>query len=56
MYIGAVPNRSSPPALLSLRDDEAGAERVAEILGQAQRREAVCFGCFITLMEVLCRV
>jgi ribonuclease VapC len=41
---------------VSLRDDEPGAERVAEILVEAQRREAVCYGCFITLMEVLYRV
>jgi predicted nucleic acid-binding protein len=43
-------------ALLTLRDDEPGAERVAALLAQAHRREAVCFGCFITLMEVFYRV
>jgi predicted nucleic acid-binding protein len=43
-------------ALLTLRDNEPGAERVAEILGQARRGEAACFGCFISLMEVLYRV
>lgn len=43
-------------ALLTLRDDEPGADRVADILGQAQRGEAACFGCFISLMEVLYRV
>jgi ribonuclease VapC len=40
-------------ALLTLRDDENGADEVAEALGQASRGEAVAFGCFITLMEVL---
>ncbi len=43
-------------ALLTLRDDEAGADRVAELLALAQRGEASCLGCFITLMEVLYRV
>jgi PIN domain nuclease of toxin-antitoxin system len=36
-------------ALLTLRDDEAGAEQVAEILALAQRGEARVSGCFITL-------
>lgn len=44
------------PALLTLRDNEPGADRVAEILALAQSSEVRCFGCFITLMEVLYRV
>jgi len=43
-------------ALLTLRDDEPGAERVAEVLHQAARGKARCYGCFISLMEVLYRV
>lgn len=43
-------------ALLTLRDDEDGAERVAELLAQAQAGKATCLACFITLMEVLYRV
>jgi predicted nucleic acid-binding protein len=43
-------------ALLTLRDDEPGADRVAEVLEQAQQGAARCLGCFITLMEVLYRV
>ena len=43
-------------ALLTLRDDEAGADRVAEVLGLASSAKAKCFGCFITLMEVYYRV
>lgn len=43
-------------ALLTLRDDEPGAARVAEVLEQAQQGAARCLGCFITLMEVLYRV
>ena len=43
-------------ALLTLRDDEPGAERVAEILDLAQRGQARVWSCFITLMEVLYRV
>ena len=43
-------------ALLTLRDDEAGAERVAEVLGLAISGKAKCYGCFITLMEVCYRV
>jgi predicted nucleic acid-binding protein len=43
-------------ALLTLRDDEAGADRVAELLEQAQQGAARCLGCFISLMEVLYRV
>ncbi|MBI5900714.1 MAG: PIN domain-containing protein [Rhodocyclales bacterium] len=43
-------------ALLALRDDEAGAERVAGLLGQAQVGRAACFGCFMSLMQVYYRV
>jgi len=43
-------------ALLTLRDDEAGADRVAEVLALAIDGKAKCYGCFITLMEVLYRV
>ncbi len=43
-------------ALLTLRDDEPGADRVAEILGLALQGETTCHACFITLMEVLYRV
>jgi len=39
-------------ALLTLRDNEAGAEQVAEFLYQAQQGKAQCFGCFMSLMEV----
>ena len=43
-------------ALLTLRDDEPGAERVAELLARAQAGKLRCLGCFVTLMEVLYRV
>lgn len=43
-------------ALLTLRDDEPGADRVAEVLQQAAKGKARCYGCFISLMEVLYRV
>ena len=43
-------------ALLCLRDDEPGAQRVAEILALAQGGQAQCAGCFITLMELMYRV
>jgi ribonuclease VapC len=43
-------------ALLTLRDDEEGADQVAEILGQASRRQSLCFACFLTLMEIFYRV
>lgn len=43
-------------ALLTLRDDEPGAQRVADVLQQAARGKAHCYGCFISLMEVLYRV
>jgi predicted nucleic acid-binding protein len=43
-------------ALLTLRDNEAGADRVAEVLGLGGTGSAKCFGCFITLMEIHYRV
>lgn len=43
-------------ALLTLRDDEPGAERVAEVLHLAAKGKARCYGCFISLMEVLYRI
>ena len=43
-------------ALLTLRDDEPGADRVAELLQLAAKGRARCYGCFISLMEVLYRV
>ncbi|HAY27442.1 MAG TPA: VapC toxin family PIN domain ribonuclease, partial [Candidatus Accumulibacter sp.] len=43
-------------ALLTLRDDEPGAARVAELLEQAQAGTVRCFGSFISLMEGLYRV
>jgi hypothetical protein len=42
--------------LLTLKDNEPGADQVAEILYQAQQHKAQCFGCFMSLMEVLYRV
>ncbi len=43
-------------ALLTLRDDEPGADRVAEVLQLSANGKAHCYGCFISLMEVLYRV
>jgi predicted nucleic acid-binding protein len=43
-------------ALLTLRDDEDGAGQVADILQQAQQGKSQCYGCFMSLMEVLYRV
>ena len=43
-------------ALLALRDDEAGAEDVANLLYQAQDQQVECVACFMTLMELLYRV
>ncbi len=43
-------------ALLTLRDNEAGADEVAALLDQAQDNTAECFACFITLMELFYRV
>jgi predicted nucleic acid-binding protein len=43
-------------ALLTLRENEPGADEVAEILYQTQQGKAQCFACFMSLMEVLYRV
>jgi predicted nucleic acid-binding protein len=43
-------------ALLTLRDDEPGADRVEEVLRLASENKAKCYGCFMSLMEVLYRV
>jgi predicted nucleic acid-binding protein len=43
-------------ALLALRDDEAGADRVAALLAQSARGKSACLGCFMSLMEVMYRV
>ena len=43
-------------ALLTLRDDEPGADQVADLLYQAQTGDSRCFICFISLMEILYRV
>jgi len=43
-------------ALLALRDNEQGANRVAELLDDAADGGPTCHGCFMTLMEVLYRV
>lgn len=43
-------------ALLALRDNEAGAERVAALLKEAALGNQRCYGCFMSLMEVYYRV
>ncbi len=43
-------------ALLTLRDDEAGADRVAALLEQSTKGKSQCLCCFMSLMEVLYRV
>lgn len=43
-------------ALLALRDDEPGADRVAQVLGLTTEGKARSFACFVTLMEVFYRV
>ncbi len=43
-------------ALLTLRDDELGAQRVSDVLQLASQGKAKCYGCFMSLMEVLYRV
>ena len=40
-------------ALLALRDDEDGAERVAQLLQAAQGGESCCLVCFTSRMKVL---
>ncbi len=43
-------------ALLTLRDNEAGADEVADLLYQSQAGQAQCLACFMTLMEIFYRV
>ena len=43
-------------ALLTLRDDEQGADQVADLLYKAKHNDTQCFCCFISLMEVFYRV
>ena len=43
-------------ALLTLRDDEAGAQQVADILAATLGQRAECYACFMTLMELTYRV
>lgn len=43
-------------ALLALRDDEPGAERVSQLLQAAAQGGEPCYGCFLSLMEVFYRV
>lgn len=43
-------------ALLTLRDDEPGADRVAELLEQSGRGKVQCLGSFMSLTEILYRV
>lgn len=43
-------------ALLTLRDNEPGAERVAALLDAAARGDFACHGCFISQMELMYRV
>ena len=43
-------------ALLTLRDDEAGADLVAALLYESQRGAVTCFASFMTQMEILYRV
>ncbi len=43
-------------ALLTLRDDEEGADTIADILHECQSGQAKCFACFMSQMEILYRV
>jgi len=43
-------------ALLTLRDDDPGADQVAELLRRSREEKSRCFICFISLMEILYRV
>jgi predicted nucleic acid-binding protein len=43
-------------ALLALRDSEPGAERVAALLKGSALGEQLCYGCFMSLMEIYYRV
>ncbi len=43
-------------ALLALRDDESGADQVAELVGLAHARQCVCLASFVSLMDLIYRV
>jgi predicted nucleic acid-binding protein len=43
-------------AFLALRDNEDGADTVADILRMALSKKANCLACFLTLMEIFYRV
>jgi len=43
-------------ALLTLRDDEAGAQTVADLLTLVENNETQCYACFMSQMEILYRV
>jgi predicted nucleic acid-binding protein len=43
-------------ALLALRDDEAGAERVHRVIDAARKRRAAVYVSFMTRMELLYRI
>jgi len=43
-------------ALLTLRDDEPGADQVAALLAEARNGRVRCLACFMTLMEITYRV
>jgi predicted nucleic acid-binding protein len=43
-------------ALLTLRSDEPGAERVAKLVGESAMGRVACYACFMSLMEILYRV
>jgi predicted nucleic acid-binding protein len=43
-------------ALMALRDDEPGAEHVAELLGAAASQRTLVYACFMSQMELLYRV
>lgn len=43
-------------AFLTLRDDENGADIVADLMFNAQDGKCQCYGCFISLMEIFYRI
>ena len=43
-------------AFLTLRDDEQGADTVADLLYKVKQDKIQCFACFMSLMELLYRV
>ena len=43
-------------ALLTLRDDEQGADQVSNLLYEVKHNDTQCFCCFMSLMEVFYRV